>query len=200
MKLPPSFFQRTDTVRIAKDLLGKCLYSDLHGEGITGGIIVETEAYCGPEDKACHAYLGRFTKRTETMYREGGVAYVYLIYGMYHLLNFVTHTQNEPHAVLIRAIEPTVGLDVMLCRRKLQKVERRLTGGPGLLTQALGITKEQNGLVIGGDELWVEDCGHNIAETDIMTGPRVGVGYAEEYAQLPWRFWVRGNKWVSPAK
>ena len=200
MKLPPSFFQGKDTLHIARALLGKCLYTDLHGEGLTGGIIVETEAYCGTEDKACHAHTGRFTKRTATMYESGGVAYVYLIYGMYHLLNFVTHEAGEPHAVLIRALEPTVGLDVMLKRRGLTKVERRLTGGPGLLTQALGITRNENGLPIGEDAIWVEDCGRNLTTDDIIESPRVGVGYAEEDALLPWRFRIKGNKWTSPAK
>jgi len=184
---------------LSRALLGKTLYSCIDGR-LTGGTIVETEAYQGAEDKACHAYNMRRTPRTEIMYSNGGVSYVYLCYGIHYLLNIVTHCEGNPHAILIRAIEPKVGIDVMLERRKKEKVERSLTAGPGALTQAMGITLKHNGLSLNSSTLWIEENSISISEKDILASPRVGVSYAEEHALLPWRFRLAPSQWTSIAK
>jgi DNA-3-methyladenine glycosylase len=199
MKLPKEFYLRPNVVQISRDLLGKFLYTNIDGI-LTGGMIVETEAYSGENDKACHAHLGRRTNRTEIMYAEGGVAYVYLIYGIYNLFNIITNVQNQADAVLIRAIEPTEGLKEMQLRRNLSRVQPNLTAGPGLLTQALGITRNHYGADLTGDQIWLEDQGIIIPESEVIESPRVGVAYAEDHALLPWRFRVKGNKWTSKAK
>lgn len=199
-KLPHSFYLQEDVVDISKQLLGKYLLTNINGEGITGGMIVETEAYAGVIDKASHAYNGKFTPRTQTMYSEGGIGYVYLIYGFYHLFNIVTNQHGIPHAILIRAIQPLEGIDIMMKRRKADVVSTKISSGPGLLSQALGITKAQNGIDLTGEEVWVEDRGIKILKKEIIASPRVNVGYAEEHAQLPWRFRIKGNSWVSKAK
>jgi DNA-3-methyladenine glycosylase len=198
-KLPQSFYTRPDPVQISRELLGKYLFTKIDNI-VTGGIIVETEAYNGRTDKACHAHLGRRTKRTEIMYRQGGVAYVYFTYGMHHLFNIVTNEEGKADAVLIRAIEPTEGIEEMMLRRGLDKVEYRLTAGPGVMCQALGINREHYGEDLQENKIWVEDQNLNIPEQDIITGPRVGIAYAKEDALLPWRFSVRNNPWVSRAK
>jgi len=199
MKLPKEFYTRPDVVQISKELLGKFLYTNIDGI-LTGGMIVETEAYSGRNDKACHAHLERRTKRTEIMYTEGGHAYVYLIYGIYSLFNIVTNVAGLADAVLIRAIEPMEGLPEMQLRRNLPGIQHNLTGGPGLLTMALGIKTKHYGEDLTGNLIWVEDQGVKIPETEIMASPRVGVAYAEEDALLPWRFRIKGNKWTSKAK
>lgn len=199
MKLPKEFYNRTDVVQISRELLGKYLYSNIDGI-LTGGMIVETEAYSGRNDKACHAHLERRTKRTEIMYQEGGHVYVYLIYGIYSLFNIVTNREGLADAILIRAIEPTEGLKEMQLRRNLPKVQPNLTAGPGLLTQALGISTKHYGEDLAGDLIWVEDCGMQVPEEEILESPRVGIAYAEEHALLPWRFRVKGNPWTSKAK
>ena len=200
MKLPLSFYQREDVVQISKDLLGKSLFTYSEKEGLTGGIIVETEAYAGITDKASHAYGGRFTPRTQVMYEAGGVAYVYLIYGFHFLFNIVTHIQGIPHAILIRAVEPSEGINIMLERRKMAKLNPKLTSGPGVLSKALGINKELNGASLVGDNIWLEDRNINIQEDEIIASPRVNVAYANEDALLLWRFRIAGNKYTSPAK
>lgn len=162
-------------------------------------MVVETEAYSGLNDAACHAHLGRRTKRTQIMYQQGGVAYVYLIYGIYSLFNIVTNTEGTADAVLIRAIEPTEGIEEMQVRRGLSKVETRLTAGPGLVTRALGISTQHNGTDITGTEIWFEDRGVPVPEDHIKAGPRVGVAYAGADALLPWRFSLKGSRWVSKA-
>lgn len=199
MKLPQEFYTRPDVVQISKDLLGKYLYTRVDGI-LTGGMIVETEAYSGRNDKACHAHLERRTKRTEIMYGEAGHAYVYLIYGIYSLFNIVTNQEGLADAVLIRAIEPTEGLKEMQLRRNLPKIQHNLTGGPGLLTMALGINTRHYGEDLTGNLIWLEDKGVIIPETEILASPRVGIAYAEEDALLPWRFRVKANKWTSKAK
>ena len=199
MKLPKEFYLRPNVAQISRDLLGKFLYTNIDGI-LTGGMIVETEAYSGENDKACHAHLGRRTNRTEIMYAEGGVAYVYLIYGIYNLFNIITNVQNQADAVLIRAIEPTEGLKEMQLRRNLPKVQPNLTAGPGLLTQALGITRNHYGADLTGDQIWLEDQGIIIPESEVIESPRVGVAYAEDHALLPWRFRVKNSKWTSKAK
>ena len=189
MKLPKSFYQRDNVLTISQELLGKTLYS-MSGDLLTGGIIIETEAYRGIEDRACHAYGDRRTKRTEVMYQEGGVCYVFLCYGMHALLNVVTHGAGHPHAVLIRALFPTHGIEHMRQRRKKNKLESQLTSGPGSLSQALGITTEYNGVSLESSLIWIEDKGHAFTSEEILASPRVGVDYAGEDALLPWRFRV----------
>lgn len=195
-KLPYSFYQQENVTDLAVQLLGKQLFTYINGE-LTGGTIVETEAYNGIVDKASHAYNGRFTTRTATMYEAGGISYVYLCYGIHHLFNVVTATKGNPHAVLIRGIEPTAGLEIMLARRKMQELAPRITAGPGALAQALGIDKHLNAKDLLGDEIWIEDNGIHFKSDEIVASPRVGVDYAEEHAQLPWRFYVKGNRYVS---
>ncbi len=188
-KIPLSFYQQDDVVSLSKSLIGKYLFSRMGPENIiTGGMIIETEAYCGPEDKACHAYNNRRTPRTETMFSMGGVAYVYFCYGMHHLFNIVTNKKDVPHAILIRAIHPEVGLDVMLRRRKKTEWTPSLTSGPGSLCQALGITRMHNGTPLDGNTLWLEDRGMTIFPEDIQATPRIGIDYAGEDAFKLWRF------------
>ncbi|MGR3912858.1 MAG: DNA-3-methyladenine glycosylase [Candidatus Rhabdochlamydia sp.] len=180
--LVKSFYQQKDTVQIARDLLGKVLFSNLDNQRVSG-IIVETEAYCGKEDKACHAYQGRRTPRTEIMYQEGGVSYLYLCYGIHTLLNIVTSQEGDPHAVLIRALIPYHGHDIMVERRKGKKP---LCQGPGTVCQALGLSLAHNGLSFEGPSLWIED--HGLIPTSILVTPRIGIDYAGEDAKLPYRF------------
>lgn len=195
-KLSLTFYQQEDVISLAKQLLGKKLLTLIDGQ-LTGGIIVETEAYNGVIDKASHAYNGRFTPRTSTMYKAGGVAYVYLCYGIHYLFNVVTGVEGNPHAVLIRGLEPVDGLSTMLDRRKMTKLAPRISAGPGALAQALGIDKNLNAKDLLGDEIWIEDAGINYDDSQIISSPRVGVAYAQDHALLPWRFYVKGNKFVS---
>lgn len=198
-KIPLSFYQRTDVVQVSQELLGKYLFTQFDGE-LTGGMIVETEAYRGAEDRASHAYGMRRTKRTEIIFKEGGYAYVYLCYGLHSLLNIVTNVADVPHAVLIRAIEPTVGIETMLRRRKKSKCDYTLTAGPGALCQALGITVSHNGESMMGEQIWLEDHGVNLLPEKMITSTRVGVDYAGEDAKLPWRFRIKESPWTSRAK
>lgn len=194
-KLPLAFYQQEDVVSVAKQLLGKKLFTSTDGI-ITAGIITETEAYDGVVDKACHAYGGKHTNRTATMFLNGGVTYVYLCYGIHHLLNVVSGTEGNPQAVLIRAIEPVMGIDVMLHRRKMDKLAPRITAGPGALSQALGIDKQLNAKDLSANEIWIEDFeGYN--DDQIVATTRIGVAYAQEHALWPFRFYVKGNKFVS---
>lgn len=195
-KLPFSFYQNADVNDLAVQLLGKLLFTRVDGE-LTGGMIVETEAYNGVEDKASHAYGGRFTDRTKVMYEEGGLSYVYLCYGIHHLFNVVTASKGTPHAVLIRGIEPFEGIDVMLRRRKMVSLKPNITAGPGALSKALGIDKGLNAKDLLGDEIWIEDNGLIFGEDQIVASARVGVDYAEDHALLPWRYYVKGNSFVS---
>ena len=192
-KLDRSFYLRTDVVRVAQDLLGKVLVTNIDGD-ITAGRIVETEAYCGRGDKACHAN-GKITPRTEVMYRAGGLAYVYLCYGIHHLINVVTNKEGQADAVLIRALEPLKGIEVMKERRKRAK---KLASGPGTLSQALGIKKEMTGTDLLGDKIWIAD--YKNEKVEIETDVRIGVDYAEEDALRPWRFLVKDNPYVSKKK
>jgi DNA-3-methyladenine glycosylase len=196
MKLPKEFYLQEDVVKVSKELLGKFLYTNIDGK-ITGGMITETEAYKAPEDKASHAYGGRRTSRTEIFFGEGGVSYVYLCYGIHNMFNVVTNKKDVPHAILIRAIEPTEGIAYMLDRRNKTKVSPLLTCGPGSMSQALGIDKRHNNIDLEGNEIWIEDLGIKIAPKDILKGPRIGVDYAAEYASKAWRFGIKGNPWAS---
>ena len=191
-KLLREFYVRPSVVQIAKDLLGKYLLTRLE-DTATGGMIVETEAYAGPEDRASHAYNSRRTSRTEIMFHEGGVAYVYLCYGIHHLFNIVTNVEGIPHAVLIRAIEPTDGVELMLHRRNMKEVSPKLSGGPGTLTQALGIKTTHTQTDLTGEQIWLEDRGFLVPEDEIIAGPRVGVSYAGEDAENPWRFQLKNR-------
>ena len=186
-------------VKIARELLGKVLVTTIDGH-YTSGLIVETEAYAGPMDRACHAYLSRKTKRTAPMFSAGGIAYVYLIYGIYHLFNIVTHAEGEPYAVLIRAVEPLDGKDVMLERRGMTTLKPSLTAGPGVMSIALGITTAWSGASLQGPEIYVEDRGIKVRRSDIQQTTRVGVSYAGPDALLPYRFLIRDNPFVSKAK
>jgi DNA-3-methyladenine glycosylase len=199
MKLNVDFYQNPDVEEIARLLLGKFLVSQFNGV-ITSGKIVESEAYAGVGDKASHAYNHRRTKRTEIMYREGGTAYVYFIYGMYNLFNVVTNKKDIPHAVLIRALEPFDGIEEMLKRRKLKQIKYNLSAGPGLLSQALGITVKHTGLSLLNSAIWIEDRAISVADHNISSGPRINVDYAANDALLHRRFWIKDNPWVSKAR
>ncbi|WP_347157176.1 DNA-3-methyladenine glycosylase [Pontibacter chitinilyticus] len=199
MKLQKSFYTRSDVVEIARQLLGKYVYTCVDGM-LTGGMIVETEAYAGENDRACHAHLNRRTQRTEIMYHEGGVAYVYLVYGIYYLFNIITNVKDKADAVLVRAVEPEIGVEEMLLRRNMASIKPNLTAGPGVLSMALGINKKLYGADLTGNTIWLEDKGIQIPAESIVAGPRIGIDYAGEDAQLPWRFWVKDNKWVSRKK
>jgi len=183
-----SFYLRDDVLQIAKDLLGKYLFTNLNNEGITAGIITETEAYAGITDKASHAYGDRRTSRTEVMYMEGGVAYVYLCYGIHSLFNIVTNKKNIPHAVLIRGIKPVEGIDTIM-KRANKNEEKQLNGiGPGNVSKLLGIHFSQSGETLAGNKIWLEDRGIKVPAKKIIIGKRVGVDYAGEDALLPYRF------------
>lgn len=189
MLLPASYYQHHNVVEIARDLLGKTLLTKINNK-LTGGIITETEAYAGVIDKAAHSYGGRRTKRTETMYSEGGVSYVFLCYGIHHLFNIVTNKKDVPEAVLIRAIYPTVGVAEILKRRNATTVTKNLCVGPGKVSAALGINKFHDNISLAGKTIWLEDTGIKIKSKDIHVGPRIGVDYAGDDALLPYRFWI----------
>ena len=196
MKISHSFYLGSDVVAISKALLGKYLFTYIEGL-LTGGYIVETEAYNGIVDKASHAFGNRRTGRTEIMYREGGIAYVYLCYGIHEMLNVVVSGENEPRAILIRAIEPTTGIDIMLARKGMISLKPNITAGPGSVAKALGIDRKINGISLQSEALWIEDKGLTFTDDQIAKVPRIGVAYAQEDALLPYRFYVKGNKYVS---
>jgi DNA-3-methyladenine glycosylase len=195
MKLADSFYQRKDVVKIARELLGKVLFTNVNGI-VTAGMIVETEAYSWKE-KGCHAYGSRKTARNSVMFERGGFTYVYLCYGMHYLFNIVTNEPGIPEAVLIRAVQPVQGIDEMLLRRGKLKNKLHLTSGPGKLTKALGIDRKLNGKFLLDDEVWVEDHNTKVPNKNIVAGPRIGIDYAGDDALLPWRFTVKGNEWIS---
>jgi len=195
--LPESFYARHDVVKISKDLLGKKLVSTVGGCR-TAGMIVETEAYRAPDDKASHAFGNKLTERTKTMFAPPGTVYVYICYGIHHLLNVVTADEGIAHVILIRAIEPMEGLEFMSRRRKMKSERTALCNGPGKFTRALGITKalNNNSLLHKKEGLWIEE--HlDIVDSDIIEGPRVGMATAEECSNWLWRFRINDNKWTS---
>lgn len=194
-KLPVEFYQREDVVQIARELLGKILVTEWGGER-TSGRIVETEAYAGEKDKASHASKGR-TGRTEVMFGEGGKAYVYLCYGIHQMFNIVTNGEDVPHAILIRALEPLEGIDVMLRRTGKKVLDHTLTRGPGNVGKALGFHTSQCGFSLQGDQLFIADDGFYVPEEKIGVSPRIGVAYAGEDALRPYRFFVKGHPFVS---
>ncbi len=194
MRLTATFYQRAEVVQIAKDLLGMVLVTAFDGQ-LTAGRITETEAYRAPDDRASHAWNNRRTARTEVMFGEGGSAYIYLCYGLHQMFNVVTGPQDTAHAVLIRAIEPLEGLETMLKRRKYQALKPSLTTGPGAVGQALGLHTRWSGqsLLLPDSPIWIEKRGEPLAEADVQSGKRIGVAYAGECAEWPWRFWVKGT-------
>lgn len=194
MKLTQSFYKRTDVVRTARDLLGKWLVTDVDGE-LAGGIIVETEAYSWKE-RGCHAFGKKKTARNEVMFEEGGMAYVYLCYGMHHLFNVVTNVSGTPEAVLVRAIQPEIGIEVMRFRRGRLRQDLHLTSGPGKLTRALGIDRKLNGKSLQDSEVWIENRRSKSLSSTIQVSRRIGIDYAGDDAALPWRFSLP-NPWVS---
>lgn len=187
--LPHSFYANPDVVDISQKLLGKILCTNI-GSEFTSGIITETEAYCGRNDKACHANNGKRTARTEVMFGEPGHAYVYLCYGIHHLFNVVTNRKGVADAVLVRAVHPLDGLDIIKKRRDIKK-QKTLTDGPGKLSQALGITTKFSTTSLSKPPVWIENRGIEVSSGEIMVTPRIGVDYAEEDALLPWRFVLR---------
>lgn len=195
-KLPVSFYQRENVFEIAKELLGKLLVTKWDGV-LTSGRIVEVEAYNGIIDKASHAFGGRRTARNEIMYAHGGVAYVYLCYGIHHLFNVVTNNSGTPHAILIRALEPVKGVDIMLKRVGKKKLDNTLTRGPGNLSKAMGLFTKHSGYSLRSKELFIADDGFVLSKKGIATSPRIGVDYAGDDALLHYRFFIKGNPFVS---
>jgi DNA-3-methyladenine glycosylase len=196
--LPASFYLRNNVVLIARELLGKLLVTNFEGMH-TSGRIVETEAYEGETDRASHASKGR-TARTDVIYREGGHAYVYLCYGIHQMFNIVTNKNGIPHAILIRALEPVEGMDIMLERTGKKTLDHTLTRGPGNVGKAMGFHTSQCGLSLTTSLLFVADDGFKLEESQIITAPRVGVDYAGDHAQWHYRFYVKGNRYVSAVK
>jgi DNA-3-methyladenine glycosylase len=195
-KIPLDFYRRENVFQVAEELLGKLLVTKWN-RAVTSGRIVELEAYAGAMDKASHAYGGRRTKRNEVMYGPGGSAYVYLCYGIHHLFNVVTNDKDIPHAVLIRSLEPVEGIEEMLSRRGKEKAGPSLTRGPGSLSKALGIYTFHSGMSLTGEELFLAEDGFSYSKKEIFTSPRIGVDYAGEDAMLPYRFFIKGNPFVS---
>ena len=195
-KLPPSFYRKKDVVAIAKDLIGKIVITNTNGV-VTSGRIVETEAYVAHIDKASHAYKGKRTQRNEYMYAEAGTVYVYICYGMHHMLNVVTNDMDVPDAVLIRAIEPLKGMEEMLIRTGKKNMDNTLTKGPGNVAKALGITKSFSGLFFGDDKIDIYHDGFILNDSEIGISKRIGIASAGDDALLPYRFFAKGNKFVS---
>lgn len=192
MKIERAFYMRSG-LTVARDLIGKQLVH-MSPEGITKGIIVEVEAYMGPNDAAAHSYQGRHTARTAIQYGAGGHSYIYTIYGMHTCMNVVAAGEGVPESVLIRALQPTEGISLMQKRRQKQSV-RELCNGPGKLCQAMGITRAHYGIDLCGEELFIEDCG--AAEPCVSATKRINVDYAGAAAEYPWRFVLRDSPFLS---
>lgn len=189
MILNHNFYENEDVVSLAQKLLGTVICTNFHNEFVSG-IISETEAYKGPEDKACHAYQNKKSKRNDAMFEKGGILYMYLCYGIHHLCNIVTGPMDYPHAVLIRSLQPLSGTSVIAKRRKKAKYSPSLTIGPGNISQALGLNITHNKVsLIKNDSIWIES--RDIIKKKIFCGPRIGIDYAKEHALLPWRFWIK---------
>lgn len=191
-RLTAAFYQREDVLVIARELLGKWLFTNIDGL-LTAGIITETEAYAGTGDKASHAYDGRYTKRTRVMYQAGGVAYIYLCYGVHSLFNVVTNLEGRPDAVLIRGIFPVIGIGIMNRRGGITNKNKPLGTGPGKVAQLLGIHYSLTGVSLEGKIIWIEDRNTHVHSRDFIAGPRIGVAYAAEDALLPYRFIVQNH-------
>ena len=200
-KISREFYLRDDTLQIAQDLLGKLLVVPTETGVRVSGMIVETEAYLGAIDKAAHSYNNRRTARNEITYAVGGHTYVFFIYGMYFQFNVVTGAKDSPHVVLIRAVEPVENIEIMRERRLLKKPDakmpdKNLTSGPGKLCIALNIKRELNGEDLTKNKIWLEDY-KTFSSAEIKIGKRIGIDYAEEFADLPWRFYLKNNEFVS---
>jgi len=195
-KIPLSFYRRKDVVLIAKELVGKILVTNFDG-AITSGRIVETEAYIAHTDKASHSFGGKRTARNEHMYADAGTAYVYICYGMHQMMNIVTNEKNIPDAVLIRAVEPIEGINIMLKRTGKKTLDKTLTRGPGNVGKALGIFKHHSGNHLLGNEIYLIDDHFKIDQAQIGTSARIGVESAGADSLLPYRFYLKGNKYVS---
>lgn len=198
MKLQKSFFNRKNVLQVANDLVGKLIFSQIDGL-LTVARIVETEGYSYKE-RACHAHDNKYTERTKVMFGEPGTSYVYLCYGIHKLFNIVTNTSGIAEVVLVRAVEPIEGINIMLERRGFDKLNYQLTSGPGKLTASLGIEMIHNGIDLTGNVVWIEDDGFKLATADIKTSARIGVGYAGKDALLPWRFFLDKNPYVSKGR
>lgn len=202
-KLSRELYTRSDTLQIARELLGKLLVVPTEDGERVSGMIVETEAYLGAIDKAAHSYGSRRTPRTETMFAVGGTAYIFFVYGMYFQFNVVAGATGSPHAILIRAVEPVENIEIMRVRRTAkskrpnQKMpDQNLTSGPGKLCIALAIDKTFNNADLLREKVWLEDF-NTFSDSEISSGKRIGIDYAEEFAEKPWRFWVKENIYVS---
>lgn len=194
MRIERKFYMR-DAVTVGKDILGKIIVKKTADGRMMSGRITEVEAYMGTTDKASHSYGGRRTKRTEVMYKEGGYSYVFLIYGMYECFNVTVGREGDPQAVLIRGVEPLENKNFMWEKRKVKK-EKDISNGPGKLTKALGITREDNGAdLVASENIWLEDDGYKVK--DIVETTRIGIDYAEEDALKPWRFYIKDSIFVS---
>ncbi len=192
--LPREFYARP-VLSVAKACIGKLLVHRTK-QGLSVGRIVETEAYRGPEDRAAHSFAGRRTARTEVMFGPPGHAYVFFVYGMHYQFNIVTTREGAPHAVLVRAVEPVLGVDWMAKRRNLPETSRELTNGPGKLCQAFAIGKQDYGADLCGSELFLADG----PRTRSAASPRIGIDYAGDWAQKPWRFFDPKSRYVSRAR
>lgn len=191
-KIPLDYYRNTDTLELARDLIGKLIFTQTIKNQVCGGIITETEAYLGAGDKASHAYNYRRTPRTQTMYMPGGVTYIYLCYGIHHLFNIVCQKSDIPHAVLIRGIFPVFGKEIMM--KNTGKNALQPLNGPGKLTKALGITTQHNNTQLDGNTIWLEDHKIKISDNNITVTPRIGIDYAGEDSSLPYRFVVKDIK------
>jgi len=199
MILPTSFYQHDDVVSISKDLLGKKICTTFDGT-LTSGIIVETEAYRAPDDRACHANGNKRTERNKSMFLEGGTLYVYICYGLHTMINIVTSQEGKAHAVLIRAIEPKEGIERMLDRRNHKTLKADLVNGPGKSARALGVEKIHDGRILThkSSNIWIEETDTRISEDEMHIGPRVGLSlHVGPDAHRPWRFYIKDSKWVS---
>ncbi|MEO8412565.1 MAG: DNA-3-methyladenine glycosylase [Ginsengibacter sp.] len=195
-KIPLAFYNRKDVVLIAKDLVGKIIVTNFNNT-ITSGRIVETEAYAGVTDKASHAFGGKRTARNEHMYAGPGTAYIYICYGMHQMLNIVTNDREIPDAVLIRAIEPIEGIDYMLTRTGKKTLDRTLTRGPGNVGKALGIFKYHSGIHLLHNDIYLLEDEFTPISDMIGASKRIGVESAGADGLLPYRFYLKGNKFVS---
>lgn len=200
-KIPLSFFLSHNVTELAQSLLGCGLWTNINGR-LTAGTIVETEAYDGLTDRASHAYGGKRTSRTAIFYQSGGRAYIYLCYGIHTLFNIITGPEEVPQAILIRAVEPFEGIPEMLKRRNQTRLRRNTTGGPALVSQALGITMQLNGVLLCGPEIWLTHAKETARPKpeEIVASPRVGIDYAGNDAGLPWRFRWAASSFTSPAR
>ncbi len=190
--LPLAFYRREGVTDIARELLGKELLSNPDGEPVSG-LIIETEAYAGVTDRASHAYGGRYSARTEVMYRDGGVAYIYLCYGIHSMFNVVTNKEGIPDAVLIRAIWPVQGIAHMQQRAGSKQSPDKIGIGPGKVARILGLHYTRSGLSLTGPQLCIRHTGLVVGDEMVVTGPRIGVAYAGEDALLPYRFRISGE-------